>query len=68
MEVKDILNNIVDHYIDVVIEVFDKESNSIQKYYIKPHVVSYNLPPEIMWARVGMIVLYKDSMNIAVVN
>ena len=68
MKVKDIISHIVDNYYKIVVEVFDKNTQLIKdRYYIKPHAVDYsNIPHDVWYKEVDMIVVHFDSLVISV--
>lgn len=68
MKVKDVISTMVDNYLKIVVEVFDRETHLIkERYYIKPHAVDFTSIPEVVWdTKVGMIVLHYDSLVISV--
>lgn len=68
MKVKDILSKIIDNYYQIVIEVFDNETNLIKnRYFIEPHKADASkIPDSVMEMEVGMIIPYYDRLSICV--
>ena len=70
MKLKDVISKIVDNYYPITIEVFDRNTQLIEKRYkIEAHKTIFdNIPDDVKELAVEMIVPYYDSLSICVMK
>lgn len=67
MKVCDLINKIVDSYVDIAINEYKGNEHTGRRYIIEKHSKNYKNIPEDIWnAEVSMIVPYYDRISIEI--
>lgn len=67
MKVRDVIFKMVDNYLKITVDVFDKDLIKKGEYVINPHeLVLTDIPESVLDSKVGTMVLYFDSLSIFV--